>query len=118
MLSHQEYTAWISVGDQPLETYAVETSLATNEATGWIASEAGKARQFKLLAPPSLIFSVLRSSPCIVEIAPSLESILLACTSTLMDRTVVVSRYTAPIMPSPTREILVLSGRVTYMFPM
>ncbi|KAG1750276.1 hypothetical protein EDB19DRAFT_101541 [Suillus lakei] len=42
MLKHQEYTAWISVDGQPLETYAVETSLATNEVTCWIPSEAGK----------------------------------------------------------------------------
>ncbi|KAG0702821.1 hypothetical protein DFH29DRAFT_1045353 [Suillus ampliporus] len=42
MLKHQEYTAWISVDGQPLETYAVETSLATNEVTCWIASEVGK----------------------------------------------------------------------------
>ncbi|KAG2146087.1 uncharacterized protein EDB93DRAFT_1086682 [Suillus bovinus] len=33
---------WISVDGQPLETYAVETSLATNEVTCWIPSEAGK----------------------------------------------------------------------------
>ncbi|KAG2153984.1 hypothetical protein DEU56DRAFT_907445 [Suillus clintonianus] len=42
MLKHQEYTAWVSVDGQPLEVYAVETSLATNEVTCWIASEAGK----------------------------------------------------------------------------
>ncbi|KAG1821577.1 uncharacterized protein BJ212DRAFT_906604 [Suillus subaureus] len=42
MLKLQEYTAWISVDGQPLDTYAVETSLATNEVTCWIPSEAGK----------------------------------------------------------------------------
>ncbi|KAG1729840.1 uncharacterized protein EDB91DRAFT_1252880 [Suillus paluster] len=42
MLKYQEYTAWISVDGQPLETYAVETLPATNEVTCWIASEAGK----------------------------------------------------------------------------
>jgi hypothetical protein len=56
MLSHQEYTAWISVGGQSLETYAVETSPATNEVTCWVASEAGKACHLKLLAPPNLTF--------------------------------------------------------------
>lgn len=42
MLKFQGYTAWISVDGQPLDTYAVETSLATNEVTCWIPSEAGK----------------------------------------------------------------------------
>lgn len=42
MLKLQGYTAWISVDGQPLDTYAVETSLATNEVTCWIPSEAGK----------------------------------------------------------------------------
>lgn len=42
MLKLQEYTAWISVDGQPLDTYAVETSLANNEVTCWIPSEAGK----------------------------------------------------------------------------
>ncbi|KAG0705688.1 hypothetical protein DFH29DRAFT_996564 [Suillus ampliporus] len=42
MLKHHEYTAWISVDGQPLETYAVETSLATNEVACWVVSEAGK----------------------------------------------------------------------------
>jgi len=42
MLKYQEYTAWVSVGGQPLETYCVETFPATNEVTCWIASEAGK----------------------------------------------------------------------------
>jgi hypothetical protein len=50
MLKHQQYTAWISVDDQPLETYGVETSPETNEVTCWITSEAGKARHFKLVA--------------------------------------------------------------------
>ncbi|KAG2364568.1 hypothetical protein BDR07DRAFT_777612 [Suillus spraguei] len=42
MLKLQEYTAWISVDGKPLDTYAVETSLVTNEVTCWIPSEAGK----------------------------------------------------------------------------
>jgi hypothetical protein len=73
MLKHQDYTAWISVGDQPLETYAVETNQATNEVTCWIASEAGKARHsLEPLASPNLTltFAVPRSFPCTVEIPP------------------------------------------------
>jgi hypothetical protein len=42
MLKLQDYIAWISVDGQPLDTYAVETSMVTNEVTCWIPSEAGK----------------------------------------------------------------------------
>lgn len=50
MLKLQGYTAWISVNGQPLDTYAVETSLATNEVTCWIPSEAGKVRHLRVVS--------------------------------------------------------------------
>jgi hypothetical protein len=50
MLKLQDYIAWISVDGQPLDTYAVETSMVTNEVTCWIPSEAGKVRHLGVVS--------------------------------------------------------------------